>query len=80
MDEEDKTDWYDPDVPPVHNGPYEWESPEQFFQGAVSIEWRTRHWIVHWNNGVTNGSTVMAEAPCRWRGSAIPPASVLLEM
>lgn len=79
MDDEDKTDWYDEDILPVHDGFYEWENPERFFQGIWAVEWRTRHWRVFWNNGVTHGTTIMIDAPCRWRGSAIPPTSVLLE-
>lgn len=76
----DKTGWYDADNPPVHDGLYEWEQPERFFESHVVFEWRTRHWIVHWTNGMQQGHIVMAEAPCRWRGRLSPPIDILLEL
>lgn len=80
MDDQDKTDWYDPDQEPVRNGLYEFDRPERFFQGRIWAMWRTHHWVIEWDNGVTNGKIVTVEPPCRWRGYALPPADSLLEI
>lgn len=78
---DDKTDWFDRDTPPAHDGIYEWENPEVAFTVPIVPEWRTRHWIVHWNDNFGHvHHTVMADAPCRWRGRLTPPLDVLLEM
>lgn len=79
-EDNDKTDWYEPDQVPVHNGSYEWENPQQFFEGDTHIEWHSDHWTIIWKTPFCSGRIVMQEAPCRWRGSNTPPIAVLLEL
>jgi hypothetical protein len=80
MDELEKTDWYDGDQAPEHDGIYEWENPSELFEGPVVPEWRTRHWIVTWKTSLASGQVICTEAPCRWRGLANPPVENLLEI
>ena len=79
-DQFEKTEWIEGSVTPVHQGVYEWENPEHYFEGETHIEWKGTHWRVVWRTPFCSGSTIMTEAPCRWRGRTTPPVDVLLEI